>query len=506
MADMMQRRSSPLVRTVFVVAGLGSIVYLIYLNHDLNTKLKNTDDRAERYRRSHESVSAQLQDLTAAKEESERKCAADRDEMINRLNAIGKDKKMLKSQHEDLKLDYERLQQESDKVKADLENLKTEDNREYQLMKTQKDLELAALKDTVANQVKELDKLRNSLQTCQTEYQNMQALKDTALTNITKLQEETTELKATEVKHQQLITSLQQANQRLLQNVQLAQQNNQQNLQGGQPVLRGQQQPLIQQQQQQQQQQQNGVVVMNQDQSVGATAANQNKLPDVAGGQQNQAQGDGKPDVPDAIDQGQVFQIKPADLGGQKPVGYEHDKQEGGANAPGGGANVPGGGDNAGVPIQRQEDEQQHQVQPPNLKFQKFDDGGLKHMNPVDKDLHEDHDEEARNAQNDHDNSIHNQGPVVLQVQEPVLGGPKDADDQRGGLGGHRGGLGEHRGQVGLEEEEEEEEEDEAQLAQPNFQGDQFMQNDHKLIPRNGENVEEDGQNGGMRHHRRPEM
>lgn len=53
---------------------------------------------------------------------------------------------IFQSQHDELKSDYERLQQESDKAKSDFENLKAEDNREYQLMKTQKDLELSGLK------------------------------------------------------------------------------------------------------------------------------------------------------------------------------------------------------------------------------------------------------------------------------------------------------------------------------------------------------------------------
>lgn len=48
-----------------------------------------------------------------------------------------------------------------------------------------------------------------------------------------------------------------------------------------------------------------------------------------------------------------------SDLGGPKHVGYDHDKQEGGATAAGAG-NIAG--------VQRQEEEQQHQVQPPNLK------------------------------------------------------------------------------------------------------------------------------------------
>lgn len=57
-----------------------------------------------------------------------------------------------------------------------------------------------------------------------------------------------------------------------------------------------------------------------------------------------------------------------------------------------------------------------------------------------------------------------------------------DAGEHGGGLGEHGGGLGEHRGGDGAGlEEEEEEEEDEAQLAQPNFGGDQFMQNAHKV-------------------------
>lgn len=68
--------------------------------------------------------------------------------------------------------------------------------------------------------------------------------------------------------------------------MQLAQQNKQQNVQGGQPVVQGQQQPLLQQQHLQ-----NGAVMMNQGQPGWGAAAGQNQVPVVAGGQPNQAQG-----------------------------------------------------------------------------------------------------------------------------------------------------------------------------------------------------------------------
>jgi uncharacterized ion transporter superfamily protein YfcC len=61
----MHRREGSVVRVVIFISVAICFVYGVYLYHDVQTRLKKSDEKSERLRQQHDSVSAQLQGTMA---------------------------------------------------------------------------------------------------------------------------------------------------------------------------------------------------------------------------------------------------------------------------------------------------------------------------------------------------------------------------------------------------------------------------------------------------------
>ncbi|KAK3575984.1 hypothetical protein CHS0354_023415 [Potamilus streckersoni] len=199
----MTRRNGSIFKIIVVAVVLLLAVYFVYLFNDISGRLKDTERSAERYRREHESVSAQLQvqfehrrrlekalhkeklahksftdDLNAAHEELRQRCDTDKvskgckQEYINRLNSLNQQHKMLKSQHDDMESEYGKLQQENNKLKQDQKQMEEQRNQEYMQLKQEKDLEISNFRDKIANMEREKDKLTKDLENIKAQLQN----------------------------------------------------------------------------------------------------------------------------------------------------------------------------------------------------------------------------------------------------------------------------------------------------------------------------------------------
>ncbi|KAL3862590.1 hypothetical protein ACJMK2_008547 [Sinanodonta woodiana] len=168
----MTRRNGSIIKIIAVAVVLLLAVYFVYLFNDVSGRLKDTERSAERYRREHESVSAQLQDLNAAHEELRQRCDNDKQEYMNRLNSLNQQHKMLKSQHDDMESEYGKLQQENNKVKQDQKQMEEQRNQEYMQLKQEKDLEISNFRDKIANMEREKDKLTKDLENIKVQLQN----------------------------------------------------------------------------------------------------------------------------------------------------------------------------------------------------------------------------------------------------------------------------------------------------------------------------------------------
>ncbi|OWF41245.1 Golgi integral membrane protein 4 [Mizuhopecten yessoensis] len=147
----MSRRNGNLLKGVVVSATLLCGVYFIYIFNNTSGKLKSTERIADRYRREQESLRTQLQELTAAKDDMHQRSENEKKEFINRLNTLNQHHKMLKSQHDDLQADYSRLQSEKEKDKEDTKLQEDQRNQEYMQLKQEKELEISSLRDQLAN-------------------------------------------------------------------------------------------------------------------------------------------------------------------------------------------------------------------------------------------------------------------------------------------------------------------------------------------------------------------
>ena len=57
----MSRRSGTSLQVLLATAVVGLFVYGLYSHHDIQTRLKKSDEKGERLRQQHDSLSAQLQ-------------------------------------------------------------------------------------------------------------------------------------------------------------------------------------------------------------------------------------------------------------------------------------------------------------------------------------------------------------------------------------------------------------------------------------------------------------
>jgi len=168
------------------VLGCGLIlIYSLYCYQEVNTKLRRSEEKADRIKQQHDSLSAQLQvvyehksriekslqqekfdhrktktEMLSQKAESETRFYNEKQELLNRVSSINQEHKMLQSQHEDLQTELTKLQEKHVKLQEDHDVVQTQHNSEYQQLKQEKENEVASLKDEVAN----LNRKNNDLQ------------------------------------------------------------------------------------------------------------------------------------------------------------------------------------------------------------------------------------------------------------------------------------------------------------------------------------------------------
>ncbi|XP_050414580.1 putative mediator of RNA polymerase II transcription subunit 26 isoform X6 [Patella vulgata] len=474
----MSGRTGPPFKLVLYGLFFIGFVYVLYIYHATNGKLRDAENLAERYRREEETKVTQLQDLMKSKEELQEKCDSDRQDFVSRLSSLNQQHKMLKGRNEEMEADYGRLQQELQKLKEDQEHLESQRSQEFQQLKQEKELEIASYKDQVANYQRQNEQLQNEISSLKAQLQNsqtdLQQEKTTAVhlnssiktlqiqlgesqsvskdleRNLTEsqiqlresqtvsknLERNITESQKHIVEDQSLITTLKQE----LSNLKQFQQNvyahsnmipafhtlqNQAALQG---QANGVQQPGVQQQAIQQQaiQQQANVQQPGVQQQVAQQQVAQSQLLN-----------------PDGNRQAQQLPVEQQQQNVQQPDNQDNPAQQNQANAADAGKVEQGGAANEVV--------EHHQIQPPN-DAEAAGQGKEQEFGALNNKLVEQHGQifkpdfkqnedilnqkeqmaDINNMNNidldHHDNRMEHEGPVNLQVQEPKLLGDKQEE------------------------------------------------------------------------------
>ncbi|XP_053378534.1 rho GTPase-activating protein gacV-like [Mercenaria mercenaria] len=104
-----------------------------------------------------------VEDQIIAKDELKQRCDNEKEQMTNRLNSQQQQYKMLKSQHEDMETEFGRLQNEKEKENEEHKKQDEERAIEYNQFKQEKSLEIASLKDSVANLEREKEQLTQQM-------------------------------------------------------------------------------------------------------------------------------------------------------------------------------------------------------------------------------------------------------------------------------------------------------------------------------------------------------
>ncbi|XP_050414582.1 putative mediator of RNA polymerase II transcription subunit 26 isoform X7 [Patella vulgata] len=454
----MSGRTGPPFKLVLYGLFFIGFVYVLYIYHATNGKLRDAENLAERYRREEETKVTQLQDLMKSKEELQEKCDSDRQDFVSRLSSLNQQHKMLKGRNEEMEADYGRLQQELQKLKEDQEHLESQRSQEFQQLKQEKELEIASYKDQVANYQRQNEQLQNEISSLKAQLQNSQTQLQYDQNVVSSLEQEVTRLKTdlqqekttavhlnssiktlqiqlgesqsvskdlernlTEsqkhiVEDQSLITTLKQ---------ELSNLKNQAALQG---QANGVQQPGVQQQAIQQQaiQQQANVQQPGVQQQVAQQQVAQSQLLN-----------------PDGNRQAQQLPVEQQQQNVQQPDNQDNPAQQNQANAADAGKVEQGGAANEVV--------EHHQIQPPN-DAEAAGQGKEQEFGALNNKLVEQHGQifkpdfkqnedilnqkeqmaDINNMNNidldHHDNRMEHEGPVNLQVQEPKLLGDKQEE------------------------------------------------------------------------------
>ncbi|XP_050414576.1 putative mediator of RNA polymerase II transcription subunit 26 isoform X2 [Patella vulgata] len=191
----MSGRTGPPFKLVLYGLFFIGFVYVLYIYHATNGKLRDAENLAERYRREEETKVTQLQDLMKSKEELQEKCDSDRQDFVSRLSSLNQQHKMLKGRNEEMEADYGRLQQELQKLKEDQEHLESQRSQEFQQLKQEKELEIASYKDQVANYQRQNEQLQNEISSLKAQLQNSQTQLQYDQNVVSSLEQEVTRLK-----------------------------------------------------------------------------------------------------------------------------------------------------------------------------------------------------------------------------------------------------------------------------------------------------------------------
>uniref|UniRef100_A0A9J7X512 Golgi integral membrane protein 4b n=1 Tax=Cyprinus carpio carpio TaxID=630221 RepID=A0A9J7X512_CYPCA len=180
------------------------------ISYEMQKELKKTEATALKYQQHQESLSAQLQvvyehhsklekslqkerlehkkaeeDLLVFKRESQKALNKEKQESTYRLNALQTEHQILKSQHEDLKVQYYELEEKNQNQGQDREHVLDEHRLEIDNLQREKEVEISRLKDNVYNLREENRQLRKAHQNIYTQlldvqeqHKNLQASKD----------------------------------------------------------------------------------------------------------------------------------------------------------------------------------------------------------------------------------------------------------------------------------------------------------------------------------------
>ncbi|XP_052828163.1 Golgi integral membrane protein 4 isoform X3 [Octopus bimaculoides] len=159
----MIKRNGAAIRNLLIAVTLVSLMYFVYMYHDIQSRLRHSDIVSEKFKRDRESLSSQLNEINLEKTNLKEKFYKDRQELAARFAEAQEKHKMLQSQHQDLENEYNRLQQKYEKFSEDKRQKDMNSNQEYMQLKQEKEMEIVKLKDENANIVREYKQLKLEL-------------------------------------------------------------------------------------------------------------------------------------------------------------------------------------------------------------------------------------------------------------------------------------------------------------------------------------------------------
>ncbi|CAI9731294.1 Hypothetical predicted protein [Octopus vulgaris] len=159
----MIKRNGAAIRNLLIAITLVSLMYFVYMYHDIQSRLRHSEIVSEKFKRDRESLSSQLNEINLEKSNMKEKYYKDRQELAARFSEAEQKHKMLQTQHQDLENEYNRLQQKYEKFSEDNRQKDMNRNQEYMQLKQEKEMEIVKLKDENANIVREYKQLKSEL-------------------------------------------------------------------------------------------------------------------------------------------------------------------------------------------------------------------------------------------------------------------------------------------------------------------------------------------------------
>lgn len=178
----MQHRFSLMGNRSFLIGILFVVgfCYVVYLAYDSNSKLRVARERVDYAKHEYDTLSVQVQQLLDQKAKLEKQLQSERNELrkvkddkdyieqerkdlFSKLQSYTQTEKTLKAQQEDLQQKLEKANRELADIKVEKENGEKRNQAEFAQLGTEKELEIAKLRDELADLKRRYDEARANL-------------------------------------------------------------------------------------------------------------------------------------------------------------------------------------------------------------------------------------------------------------------------------------------------------------------------------------------------------
>ncbi|XP_059145178.1 neurofilament medium polypeptide-like isoform X6 [Physella acuta] len=139
------------IKNVIYAVFIMLLIYMTYLYNGSQNRLRDAEMNGMRFKRESEEKLTEIQDLIKAKDRFQEACKNEKGELNNRIKSINQQHTMLQSQYKEIESDLMKLKDDMEKMRLENEDEKSQHLQEFQTLKQEKENEITACKDEVAN-------------------------------------------------------------------------------------------------------------------------------------------------------------------------------------------------------------------------------------------------------------------------------------------------------------------------------------------------------------------